>query len=113
MISLILLGYYIPSCIKMRYKGGYWPTYVLGRTSSGEQVQMCSRNVLDPESLDWNLLDKDLRTNLDKHHYFCLSGTNKRNQNMLDANDTTAAHQAPVAPNPKPQPDIDYPRLGK
>lgn len=70
---------------------------------------MCSRNASDPESLDWNLLDTDLRTNLDKHHYFSLSGTNKRNQSTLEANGTTEASPAPVSP--KPEPDIDYTSL--
>ena len=45
-------GYYIHSCPKMRYKIDYAPQYVL-----------------DPESLAWDLLDKDLLALFDKKHY--------------------------------------------
>lgn len=47
------MGYYIHSCVKMRYKGRFEPSYLL-----------------DPEKLTWNLLDDQLRRNLDQHKYF-------------------------------------------
>jgi arginine-tRNA-protein transferase len=40
----------------MRYKGTFRPTYVL-----------------DPESYDWNLLDRDMFARLDKRKYVSLS----------------------------------------
>lgn len=52
------MGYYIHSCIKMRYKGRFEPSYLL-----------------DPEIPAWNLLDSQLRSNLDKHKYFSPSGS--------------------------------------
>lgn len=50
------MGYYIHSCIKMRYKGEYKPQYVL-----------------DPETYDWNPLDGELRQLLDTKSYVALS----------------------------------------
>ena len=50
------MGYYIHSCVKMRYKADYKPQYVL-----------------DPESLEWNPLDGDLRQLLDSKAYVSLS----------------------------------------
>ena len=46
------MGFYIHSCTKMRYKGQFSPSYLL-----------------DPEVLDWNLLDNDYRAKLDKRKY--------------------------------------------
>ncbi|KAF2830211.1 arginine-tRNA-protein transferase 1 [Ophiobolus disseminans] len=46
------MGYYIHSCTKMRYKGDYSPQYVL-----------------DPETYEWNPLDGELRSLLDKKTY--------------------------------------------
>ena len=39
MVDLYFLGYYIHSCVKMRYKGTYKPTYVLGRCHSALEIQ--------------------------------------------------------------------------
>ncbi|MCJ1367026.1 Arginyl-tRNA--protein transferase 1 [Acarospora aff. strigata] len=50
------MGYYIHSCVKMRYKGAYSPQYVL-----------------DPESYTWDLLDDDLRQRLNVRNYVSLS----------------------------------------
>ncbi|KAI9804571.1 MAG: Arginyl-tRNA--protein transferase 1 [Piccolia ochrophora] len=50
------MGYYIHSCIKMRYKGDYSPQFVL-----------------DPETYDWDALDDDLRSRLDVRKYVSLS----------------------------------------
>lgn len=50
------MGYYIHSCTKMKYKGDYKPQYVL-----------------DPESYEWNPLEGELRSLLDKQAYVSLS----------------------------------------
>jgi arginine-tRNA-protein transferase len=55
------MGYYIHSCTKMRYKGDYKPQYVL-----------------DPESYDWDPLDGELKSLLDKKTYVSLSGERAR-----------------------------------
>lgn len=49
-------GYYIHSCSKMRYKIDYSPQYVL-----------------DPETLEWDHLDKEALAIFDKKHYVSLS----------------------------------------
>lgn len=49
-------GYYVHNCAKMRYKIEYKPQYVL-----------------DPEDLQWYLLDKDALERFDKSHYVCFS----------------------------------------
>lgn len=46
------MGYYIHSCIKMRYKAGFRPS-----------------QLMDPETFDWNLLDDAYRNKLDKRKY--------------------------------------------
>lgn len=46
------MGYYIHSCIKMRYKAGFRPSYLL-----------------DPETLEWNLFDETYQQKLDKRKY--------------------------------------------
>ncbi|KAL2258857.1 hypothetical protein VTK26DRAFT_7665 [Humicola hyalothermophila] len=49
-------GYYVHNCPKMRYKIEYKPQYVL-----------------DPESLQWFLLDKRALALFDRSHYVCFS----------------------------------------
>jgi hypothetical protein len=49
-------GYYIHSCTKMKYKRDFHPTYVL-----------------DPESYEWTLLDKDLLARMEARKYVSLS----------------------------------------
>ncbi|KAH6850908.1 arginine-tRNA-protein transferase [Chaetomium sp. MPI-CAGE-AT-0009] len=49
-------GYYVHNCAKMRYKIEYKPQYVL-----------------DPEDLQWYLLDKEALAKFDKSHYVCFS----------------------------------------
>ncbi|KAJ9614145.1 Arginyl-tRNA--protein transferase 1 [Cladophialophora chaetospira] len=46
------MGYYIHSCIKMRYKATFTPTYML-----------------DPETFEWNHFDDAYRTKLDQRQY--------------------------------------------
>ncbi len=50
------MGYYIHSCIKMRYKGEFKPQYIL-----------------DPESYDWDILDDEVKQKLDAQKYVSLS----------------------------------------
>ncbi|KIW41779.1 hypothetical protein, variant 2 [Exophiala oligosperma] len=50
------MGYYIHSCAKMRYKGSFSPSYLL-----------------DPESLEWCILDDHYRQELDRRPYVSLS----------------------------------------
>ena len=54
------MGFYIHSCIKMRYKGKFSPSYLL-----------------DPEVLDWNLFDDDYRKKLDERKYVSPSHDSK------------------------------------
>jgi arginine-tRNA-protein transferase len=54
------MGYYIHSCIKMRYKNDYKPQYLL-----------------DLETFDWNRLDGDVLKLLDQHHYLSVSRERK------------------------------------
>ncbi|KAL2073338.1 hypothetical protein VTL71DRAFT_10662 [Oculimacula yallundae] len=49
-------GFYIHSCVKMRYKGGYSPQYIL-----------------DPESYAWDPLDAEVKKKLDEKKYLSLS----------------------------------------
>jgi arginine-tRNA-protein transferase len=49
-------GFYIHSCVKMRYKGDYAPQYML-----------------DPESYDWDLLDDRLKKRLGEKKFVSLS----------------------------------------
>lgn len=56
---LTVLGYYIHNCAKMRYKGEYGPS-----------------ELLDPESNEWNLLDKELKKQLDNNPYCSPSSIN-------------------------------------
>lgn len=55
-----MMGYYIHSCRKMRYKMDYHP-----------------QEILDPESYDWNFFDDDLKRRLDARPYVSLSAEKK------------------------------------
>jgi len=68
-------GYYIHSCPKMRYKIDYSPQYVL-----------------DPETLTWDLLDKEALAIFDKKHYVSLS--RERRGGIGDAGNGNAAGDA-------------------
>ena len=50
------MGYYIHSCVKMRYKGDYKPQYVL-----------------DPETYEWNPLEGEVRELMAQQKYVSLS----------------------------------------
>ena len=49
-------GFYIHSCVKMRYKAEYMPQYML-----------------DPDSYEWDLLDEGLKKKLDEKTFVSLS----------------------------------------
>ena len=51
-----MMGFYIHSCLKMRYKADYHPQYIL-----------------DPKSYGWDLLDDDLKLRMGARHYVSLS----------------------------------------
>ncbi|KAF1951026.1 arginine-tRNA-protein transferase 1 [Byssothecium circinans] len=63
------MGFYIHLCAKMRYKGEYRPQYVL-----------------DPESLEWNPLEGELRALLDRKRYVSLA--RERRRGNVDGKDT-------------------------
>ncbi|KAG0646285.1 Arginyl-tRNA-transferase 1 [Hyphodiscus hymeniophilus] len=63
-------GFYIHSCIKMRYKADYTPQYML-----------------DPDSYEWNLLNDELKKKLDNKAFVSLS------------RERTSAQTAPTMPN--------------
>lgn len=65
------MGYYIHSCAKMRYKGEYRP-----------------QHVLDPETNEWNPLDGEIRSLLDKKRYVSLSRERRRAEAKKLANGT-------------------------
>jgi len=63
------MGYYIHSCVKMRYKGTFSPSYLL-----------------DPESLEWCLFDETYKRELDKTPYVSLSRDRKQGPVATDEN---------------------------
>jgi arginine-tRNA-protein transferase len=65
-----MMGYYIHSCIKMKYKVDYHPQYIL-----------------DPESHTWDILDDDVKRRLDARKYVSLSREKRENIEALTAND--------------------------
>ncbi|KAJ4297741.1 Arginyl-tRNA--protein transferase 1 [Kalmusia sp. IMI 367209] len=67
------MGFYIHSCAKMKYKGEYRPQYVL-----------------DPESLEWNPLEGELRSLLDKKRYVSLSRERRHREAAQVAGDDSA-----------------------
>lgn len=58
-------GFYIHSCVKMRYKGDYSPQYIL-----------------DPMSYAWDLLDDEVKKKLDTSKYVSLSGDRSEPQGI-------------------------------
>lgn len=66
------MGYYIHSCIKMRYKAGFKPSYLL-----------------DPETHEWNPFDEDYRQKLDKRKY--VSPSRDVKASLVEPEDTPAA----------------------
>ena len=70
-------GYYIHSCVKMRYKMDFGP-----------------QSILDPVSLEWNPLDKTVLALLDKKPFVSLSEEAQR-QNVSG----TMQHESIITPN--------------
>lgn len=77
------MGFYIHSCAKMRYKGEYRPQYVL-----------------DPESLEWDPLEGELRSLLDKKRYVSLARERRSRQTakgpVVDADAAVSKDEDPV-----------------
>ena len=65
-----MMGFYIHSCKKMKYKVDYYPQYIL-----------------DPESYTWDLLDDDIKRRLDVRKYVSLSREKRENIEAPTAND--------------------------
>lgn len=79
------MGYYIPSCAKMRYKGKYKPSYIL-----------------DPETYEWNPLDGEQQELLDKKPYVSMSRERRLKERSTnseaDSADDLAEYLLPSAP---------------
>ena len=81
-------GFYIHSCVKMRYKGDYSPQFIL-----------------DPESYDWDVMDDELKNKLDEKGYLSMSS-----ERAGEANDTTPIVEAGTdLPNDEDDSDDDAP----
>jgi len=65
------MGYYIHSCLKMRYKGTYKPQYVL-----------------DFEALSWDLLDDEMRRLMEKRKWVSMS--REKRQKTIQAADNAS-----------------------
>lgn len=91
------MGYYIHSCKKMRYKGDYHPQYVL-----------------DLHSLEWDLLDENMKILMEKRKYASMSRERERlmRKEQCVAGTTNRPDEhgkspvLPPAPNETPQ-DVD------
>ena len=71
----------------MRYKAGFQPSYLLGM-SSLYTACFGVDTIVDPESLAWNPLNKELSRKLDKNRYVCPSRETKmesENENVLES----------------------------
>ncbi|KAI9869362.1 MAG: Arginyl-tRNA--protein transferase 1 [Trichoglossum hirsutum] len=69
----VLVGFYIHSCVKMRYKGEYHPQFILGRSCCSPQKPLQHLTYLDPETYAWDPLNEDARRRLDARKYVSLS----------------------------------------
>lgn len=63
-------GFYIHSCVKMRYKGDYSPQFML-----------------DPESYAWKPLDADLKKRLDENQFLDLKPREPAKEESTDSED--------------------------
>ncbi|CAN9332528.1 unnamed protein product [Alternaria alternata] len=61
------MGYYIHSCVKMKYKGDYK-----------------TQHVLDPETYEWHPLEGEMRALLDKKPYVSMSRERRRKEMGID-----------------------------
>lgn len=89
--SWYMMGYYIHTCPKMRYKGDFHPQYVQ-----------------DPENYAWDLLDDDLRRRLDARKYVSLS--RERSEGVAASIPEVSSDQAQIEPNEMEieQTSVDY-----
>ena len=70
----MLSGYYVHSCIKMRYKATFHPTYLLGKSSFLHlSIFAQHASVPDPETYKWDLLDNILLARLSVEKYVSMS----------------------------------------
>lgn len=83
-------GYYIHSCPKMKYKVDYTPQYVL-----------------DPETLDWDLLDKEALAIFDRQPYVSLSTEREKLQDG-NANKSPDLQQPSVHTDDETKPGVSH-----
>lgn len=83
-------GYYIHSCPKMKYKVDYTPQYVL-----------------DPETLGWDLLDKEALAIFDRQPYVSLS-TEREKLQEGNANKSPAPQQPSVHTDDETKPGVSH-----
>ena len=84
-------GFYIHSCVKMRYKADYSPQFLL-----------------DPETYAWNPLDDDMKKRLDENEYLNLSRESSPSEKKsppagtadMDADDDEDSDDETPLPNP-------------
>jgi arginine-tRNA-protein transferase len=88
-------GFYIHSCVKMRYKGDYSPQYVL-----------------DPESYNWDPLNDEMKMKLDVKKYISLSRERSEGRSINAApptdNTTGPTDKSEVAMEIDSVPDGEY-----
>lgn len=66
-------GYYIHSCVKMRYKADYRPSHLLGIGPWFRSVYFILANLKDPISHAWDPLDKDFLLRLSARPFVSLA----------------------------------------
>jgi hypothetical protein len=79
------MGYYIHSCVKMKYKGDYK-----------------TQHVLDPETYEWHPLEGDLRALLDKKPYVSMSRELRRKESKCDEEKSATEEQDDYSDYPRP-----------
>jgi arginine-tRNA-protein transferase len=79
-------GFYIHSCVKMRYKGDYSPQYML-----------------DPETFKWHTLDDEMKKKLDETPYFSLSTDQEMNGPTTASFESSDLTMDDILPLPKKQ----------
>ena len=92
----IMEGYYIHSCVKMRYKGNFRPTYLLGiqQPLSSDTVSVLTWP--DPVSYTWDPLDSDLLQRLSTRRFVSLAVDNHL---KVPANPDDLAHFVAAPPD--------------
>jgi hypothetical protein len=80
-------GYYIHSCVKMRYKGTFSPSSLLGECHPRHSKLKLRRT--DPETLEWNRLDDGYRRKLDRRKYVSPSYDRKHPERDTELSNAT------------------------